>query len=194
MKGEKSLKFNIDYDLKIPAEIKKYLEKYYNARKSFIQKKERESGDLDERYKLTKEKFVDRAAAKLRTKFKEEGEEITIKSAKEAARSLLRSDTYMTKAEVYHQLAVRKLRESGVYSKVYKYGGSTAFWNSSFTKNVDEEELYINGFEYGYDGIYNFGGVMVRILKPQSPQKAPIIVQYKREWDNDWKEGRYLFG
>ena len=149
-----------------------YITRYWNARKSFINKKRREAGPAFG--DLTKAKFEKQILSTLDPV----GTGKTINDfskteLKAAAKKITSTRLYLSEEEMFHRGAVGKLKEQGLLSKIYRQGGSTALTNTTYTSQ--KEVINHKGAMYTSYGRYNFGGVIVIFYEPSNSQD-PFLV------------------
>lgn len=147
----------------------KYFNKYWNARKTFINYKHRQAGISE----LTKTEFKDRVLSRLDPTGSKTLNDFSREEIKKAARATTSTKLYQTKEEMFHRSATRLLRENKLTNKIYQQGGSLAMENTTFTK--DYQIKNIGGASYTATGTYNFGGVAVIFFMPLDSRDAPVI-------------------
>lgn len=148
-----------------------YLQKNFNLKKKAFWKAESEEGVE----KTTLNRFIDRAVAKARVSVGE-GADITRNDLKQAVRSISRTRLYLSKEEIYHQNALSAIKgETGLLSKIYRWGGKTGFASSSWNGYTNKVEKSINGKVFRSSGFYNFGGVLVQFWTPKEGSDEQII-------------------
>lgn len=145
-------------ELGVSKENYSYLQKLYNLNKKFMHLKEAQKGEPLTSFK----KYIDRVVAVATYGYGVDDAKLTKKDLRVASRSLLRTKLYMDDAELFHMNAVSSIKkEKGLMSKLYRWGGATAFRKSSFLK--ESSTMDILGKPYKLNkGTYNFGGVYVR--------------------------------
>lgn len=138
----------------------KYFNKYWNARKTFINYKHRQAG-VDE---MTRDEFKDRVLGRLDGTRSKTLDDFSREEIKKAARAITSTRLYQTQEQMFHRGATDVLKENKLTHKVYQQGGSLSMDNTTFTKNYHVKD--IDGTTYTATGTYNFGGVAVIFYMP----------------------------
>lgn len=131
----------------------KYIEMYFKTQKKFIHRKQSEAGLT----LFTEQKFKVIIDSLATTKY---GENYTTAQAKKAITSYLNTRTFKSEAELLHSNLMKKLKEEGVVSRIYRMGGKTSMKASSYTKRYEERDF--NGDEYHSNGYYRMGSILVK--------------------------------
>lgn len=138
----------------------KYFNKYWNARKTFINYKHRQAGISE----ITRDEFKDRVLSRLDPTGSKNLSDFSREEIKKAARATTSTRLYQTQEEMFHRGATAVLKENKLIHKVYQQGGSLSMENATFTKNYQVKD--IGGITYTSTGTYNFGGVAVIFFMP----------------------------
>lgn len=130
-----------------------YIDMYYRTQSKYINLKRSEAGASF----MTKEEFKKRIHAEAVMKY---GENYTTEQVKKAITSYLNTKVYKSAAELMHTNLMKKLKEEGVISRIYRMGGKTSMKATSYTKKYDEGEGVFSG--YHSNGFYRLGSIIVK--------------------------------
>ena len=147
----------------------KYFNKYWNARKTFINYKHRQAGISE----ISRDEFKDRVLSRLDPTGSKTLSDFSREEIKKAARSTTSTRLYQSQEAMFHRGATEVLKENKLTHKVYQQGGSLSMDNTTFTKNYHSKD--IGGVLYTATGTYNFGGVEVIFYMP-TDSKDPFRV------------------
>lgn len=143
-----------------------YIEMYYRTQNKFINLKRSEAGASF----MTKEDFKRRIHAEAVMKY---GEGYTTEQAKKAITSYLNTKVYKTTAELLHTNLMKKLKEEGVVSRIYRMGGKTSMRATSYTERRDKGEGVLSG--YHSNGFYRMGSIIVKFWSSDDDSKVGYI-------------------
>lgn len=138
----------------------KYFNKYWNARKTFINYKHRQAGISE----ISRDEFKDRVLSRLDPTGSKDLSDFSRDEIKKAARATTSTRLYQSQEEMFHRGATEVLKENKLIHKVYQQGGSLSMENTTFTKNYQVKD--IDGTTYTSTGTYYFGGVAVIFYMP----------------------------
>ena len=130
-----------------------YIEMYYKTQNKYINLKRSEAGAGF----MTEEDFKKRIHAEAVMKY---GENYTTEQVKKAITSYLNTKVYKSTAELMHTNLMKKLKEEGVVSRIYRMGGKTSMEATSYTKKLDDGEGILEG--YHSNGFYRLGSIIVK--------------------------------
>lgn len=147
----------------------KYFNKYWNARKTFINYKHRQAGISE----ISREEFKNRVLSRLDPTGSKDLSDFSRDEIKKAARATTSTRLYQSQEEMFHRGATDVLKENKLTHKIYQQGGSLSMGNTTFTKNYHVKD--IDGVTYTATGTYNFGGVAVIFYMP-TDSKDPFRV------------------
>lgn len=130
-----------------------YIDMYYKTQSKYINLKRSEAGASF----MTQEDFKKRIHAEAVMKY---GENYTTEQAKKAITSYLNTKVYKSTAELMHTNLMKKLKEEGVVSRIYRMGGKTSMKSTSYTEKYDEGKGVFDG--YHSNGFYRLGSIIVK--------------------------------
>lgn len=143
-----------------------YIEMYYRTQSKYINRKRSEAGAGF----MTKDDFKRRIHAEAVMKY---GENYTTAQAKKAITSYLNTRVYKTEAELLHTNLMKKLKEEGVVSRIYRMGGKTSMKATSYTKRYEERDF--NGDGYHSNGYYRMGSILVKFWSSNDNSEVGYI-------------------
>lgn len=143
-----------------------YIEMYYRIQNKFINLKRSEAGASF----MTKDDFKRRIHAEAVAKY---GKNYTVEQAKKAITSYLNTRVYKTTAELLHTNLMKKLKEEGVVSRIYRMGGKTSIGATSYTDRRDKGKGALSG--YHSNGFYRMGSVIVKFWSSDSNSEVGFI-------------------
>lgn len=147
-----------------------YLQRYFNARKTWMNAKRASKGLPHETYSQFENKVLSRLDPLGTGKTLKDFSRVEIK---DAAGKILRTKVYMSEEEVIHRNVINQLKERKLYNKVYRLGGSTALNKQTFT--TGPLSIVYNGTSYTANGKYSLGGVELIFWTPGNSLNPPLI-------------------
>lgn len=107
---------------------------------------------------------------------------------KESAKKLLSGIQYTSYEQRVHKNVVEILKEEGMYSRLYRMGGRTAFDASAYDDT--KKERYIENASFHSSGTYNMGGVEVTIWTADEGSQTQYIEFYNPKTGVNWIQAR----
>ena len=120
---------------------------------------------------------------KIRTRSKLSGEDL-----KSVAKKALNAVDYTSYEERVHKNVVGILKEEGMYSRVYRMGGSTAFESTKYIPEKMERNIGVKS--YHSSGAYMFGTLKV-IIWTEDEGSENQFIEFIPMVGQSWLQARY---